>query len=80
MREGDSYIAYTPSLDLSTYGQSYEQAKKRFEEIVNIFFGEIIENGTLDEVLSNLGWEKKESKWNPPVLISQELQTIRLSA
>ena len=35
-REGDKYIAYTPALDLSTCGDSSEQAKRRFEEIVKI--------------------------------------------
>ena len=32
LREGDSFIAYTPALDLSTVGDTLEQAQKRFEE------------------------------------------------
>ena len=80
LKEGNKYIAYTPTLDLSTYGKSEEQAKKRFEEVVNIFFEELIELGTIDKVLTNLGWQKIQAKWNPPIVISQEIQTVRMLA
>jgi len=57
IKEGKSYIVYTPALDLSTSAENYEQAKKRFSEIVNIFFEEIIKKGTLENVLGDLGWK-----------------------
>jgi len=78
--EGKKYIAYTPALDLSTSGGSYEEAKRRFGEIVNIFFDELIKMGTLEEVLRGLGWKRVQAKWSPPVVISQESQTIRVPA
>lgn len=80
LREGKKYVAYTPALDLSTSGKSYAEAKRRFEEIVNIFFEELIKKGTLEEVLLDLGWKRIRAKWNPPVVISQESQTVRVSA
>ncbi len=80
LREGKRYIAYTPALDLSTSGKNYEEAKKRFKEIVNIFFEELIKKGVLEEVLSDLGWRRAQAKWNPPVVISQESQTVRVAA
>lgn len=80
LREDKKFIAYTPVLDLSTSGDSYEEVKKRFGEIVNIFFEELIKKGTLDEVLRDLGWRHVRAKWRPPVMISQESQTIRVSA
>lgn len=79
LKEGNKYVAYTPALDLSTCGNSYQQAKKRFAEVVDIFFAELIDNGTLEEVLSGLGWKKTQATWNPPVLISQELQAVRFA-
>ncbi|MFA5188558.1 MAG: hypothetical protein WC460_04310 [Patescibacteria group bacterium] len=78
LREGKQYIAYTPALDLSTSGKTYKEAKKRFEEIVNIFFEELIKKGTVDEVLQDLGWKRVLSKWNPPIVISQESQSISI--
>ena len=80
IKEGKSYIAYTPVLDLSTSGKNYEEVKKRFSEIVNIFFEEIIKKGTIENVLKDLGWKKVQAKWNPPVLVSQESQNIKVLA
>jgi hypothetical protein len=67
--EGDKVIAYSPALDLSTFGNSEEQARKRFIEATTIFLDEITEMGTLDEVLEECGWHKSKTKpaWTPPV-------------
>ena len=78
LREGKKYVAYTPALDLSTSGRTYEEAKRRFGEIVSIFFEELIKKGTLDEVLRDLGWKRVQAKWSPPIIISQELQSVRV--
>ena len=78
LREDKKYVAYTPALDLSTSGNDYEEVKKRFNEIVNIFFEELIKRGTLENVLKNLGWKRFQTKWNPPVVISQESQSVKV--
>jgi len=75
-REGKYFIAYSPVLDLSTSGKDYEEAKRRFQEVVEIFFEELIKKGTLKEVLKELGWQKINRKWQPPSLISQEYVSI----
>ena len=80
LREGRRFIAYAPALDLSTSGKSFEETKKRFEEITSIFFEEIIKQGTAEEVLENLGWEKHEKMWVPPLVIGHESHTIRAPA
>ncbi len=61
IKEGKKYIAYTPVLDLSTSANTFEGAKKRFEELVCVFFEELIKRGTFEEVLRNLGWKKAGS-------------------
>ena len=78
LREGKSYIAYTPALDISTVGKTHEEAQKRFVELVEIFFQELSEMGTLEEVLKSLGWSKVRSKWFSPVVVSQN--SILISA
>lgn len=72
LKEGNRFIAYTPALDLSTSGTTYNQARERFQEAVTIFFEEVIARGTVGEVLENLGWQKIQAQWQPPVLVSQE--------
>lgn len=78
LREGDQFVAYTPALDLSTAGDTFEQAKERFNEIVQIFFEECFSMGTLDQVLSDLGWKKKNSEWNPPTVVAQDTQIVNV--
>lgn len=75
-KEGKYFIAYSPALDLSTSGRSYEEAKKRFNEVVKIFLQELTRKGTLEEVLKNLGWQKIRQRWQPPLVISPEYVSI----
>lgn len=79
LKEGDAFIAYSPSIDISTVGKTFEEAQKRFEEIVNIFFEELIKMGTLEDVLTNLGWTKKNKELTPPLVISNQLQQFSLN-
>ena len=79
LREGKKFIAYTPALDLSTTANSYAKAKERFNEIVEIFFEELIRKNTLKEVLENFGWHKMNARWKPPVVIAQESETVTVN-
>ena len=78
LREGKKFVAHTPVLNLSTSANSFEKVRERFNEIVNIFFEELIKRGTLEDVLQDLGWRKVQRKWTPPVVVSQESQTVRV--
>lgn len=77
-REDDAFIAYTPALDLSTSGKSFKVVRKRFDEVVKIFFEELAEAGTLGEVLESYGWKKVKHEWQPPVLVAQESASIQV--
>lgn len=82
IKEGNKFIAYSPALDLSTSGDTLEQVRNRFEEISAIFFEECVRMGTLDDVLRDLGWQKKvpvlpsDLGWIPPIIIGQENQMV----
>ena len=58
IKEKNNIIANAPSLDLSTSGKTLKQSKSRFKEILLIFIQELIEMGTLEDVLLENGWEK----------------------
>lgn len=80
-REANKFIAYSPALDLSTCGDTQEQAKKRFEEITQIFLEETDKMGTIEDVLLECGWKKvghSQRHWQPPVYIGQTQKEIRL--
>jgi predicted RNase H-like HicB family nuclease len=78
IKEGKYFIAYTPLLDISTSGKTFEQAKQRFIELVQIFLEELMHKGTLDKTLKELGWERVDHKWTPPTVISQESVEVSL--
>ena len=78
LREGKQFVAYAPALDLSTSGQTLEQAKKRFAEAVQIFFEECQRLGTLLEVLVDLGWQKGKNTLTPPAVVAQDYQQFRV--
>ncbi|MBN2350350.1 MAG: hypothetical protein JXJ22_16040 [Bacteroidales bacterium] len=69
LKEGDTFVAYCPALELSSYGGSEEKAKQRFEEEIKIFFDETAKKGTLEKYLLKQGWtltKKPVPKYNPP--------------
>jgi len=78
LKEANQFVAYTPVLDLSTSGATLEEAKNNFTEAVGIFFDEIIEMGTLEDVLLDLGWKKKNEDFIPPVIVSQGMESVRV--
>lgn len=55
-KEGKSFIAYSPALDLSTSASTYKKAQSRFLEAIELFLEELVEMGTLDTVLFRQGF------------------------
>jgi hypothetical protein len=86
IKEGKSVVAYSPALDISTAGKDKKETQKNFEEMVSIFFKDIIERNTIKDVLSDLGWKKKSktirrqnpiSGWTQPN-ISQDIIPVKI--
>lgn len=72
-KEGKTFVAYTPALDLSTCGSTYEEAQRRFGKALEIFFEECIKHGTLDEALQAYSWQrvgKPSPHWIPPLVVA----------
>ena len=78
LREGDQFVAHSPALDVATSADTFEKAKKRFGESVEIFFEELMAKGTLDEVLQELGWKKVRRQWQPPMVVAHESESVRV--
>ena len=78
IKEGKSFVAHTPALDISTVGDTLDEARARFEEAVNIFFEETIKEGTLDDALAELGWEKRKKQYYPPVIVDHTSKSFSI--
>lgn len=72
-KHGRKFVAYSPALDISTVGKSEKEAKDRFAELVEIFFGEVEENSSIETVLRELGWKKVRKQWQPPKVTHQSV-------
>lgn len=78
--EGEKVVAYSPALDLSTYGDTEEQARKRFAEAASLFLDELTKMGTLAEVLEEYGWHKDKRTWSPPSYRSCTEEPVQIPA
>jgi hypothetical protein len=79
-QQDDVFVAFTPALDISTYGESKVEAKKNFEELVNTFFSEFEDARELEEVLSSLGWTKQNANWQPPKEVEHKVEKFNVPA
>ena len=80
-REQKTYVVYCPILDLSSCGKTLHEAQERFARAVNLFIEELEEMGTLDQVLTELGWHKQEhprKEWIPPQILKHSQLDIRV--
>ncbi len=80
-KEGEMFVSYSPALDLSSCGSTFEEAKKNFDEALHIFFQECLKHGTLEVTLESCGWKKSHKdpvQWQPPVLVGQESMAVGL--
>lgn len=75
-REGKHFVAYSSVLDLATSARTHAGALQRFHEAAGIFFEELEDLGTTEEVLSELGWHTVGGRQQPPVVISTDLVDV----
>ena len=67
-KEGDTYIAYCPSLDLSGYYMTEESARADFDYMLSDYLSDQLRNGTLRADLASHGWKVGKAKGNEPDL------------
>lgn len=82
-REDNCFVVYCPDLELSSYGDTVEEAQRNFCEVVAIFFDDIVKRGTVEEVLAECGWQrvnaKPHPKWVPPAFVAEKHLRLSIS-
>ena len=61
--EGDCFVGYCRELDVSSFGDTPEDAKASLQEVVNGFLEQCELSGTLNKVLVDSGFEEKNDVW-----------------
>ncbi|MDF0591833.1 hypothetical protein [Candidatus Methanocrinis natronophilus] len=64
-REDAFFVGLAPELDVSSFGESLDEAKRSLEEAVLAFLEECEAMGTLDEVLQEAGFRWEGDLWIP---------------
>ena len=79
-KQGDYFVAYCPALELSSYGDSVEDAKAGFDDSMDIYLEYCEEHGTLEQDLIKHGWTivRKPNKLAPPFRVKLDIPAGQL--
>ncbi len=69
-KEGATYVAYVPELDVSSCGATEEGARKSIRDAVEGFIETSRDMGTLTEILEEAGYVREGDAWRAPEFVS----------
>lgn len=75
-REGDVYVGVCPDLDVSSFGETIEEARQSLREALEAFSEECEAMGTLTDVLEEAGFVQQDRSWLPRQPVSAELLSV----
>ena len=79
--ERDSYVAYTPELDVSSCGKSVDEARRNLLTVVRLFIEEAEKLGTLNQILDEAGYVPDgNGGYKPPRLIATEAMSVAMGS
>jgi len=71
-KESDVYVAVSPELNVSSFGETIEDARMSVKEAIEAFLEECEIMGTLEEVLEESGFSKVNDSWKSRKPVSEE--------
>jgi predicted RNase H-like HicB family nuclease len=75
-KEEDVYVGLAPDLNVSTFGETLEEARQSLQEAVEAFVEECQRMGTFEEVMEEAGFVKRGDSWVSRQPVMAELLTI----
>ena len=75
-REGERYVGLAPELDVSSFGETLEDARGSLQEALEAFIEECEAMGTLGDVLEEGGFERRRDLWLPRQPLAAELLSV----
>ena len=77
-KEADVYVALSPDLSVSSFGETVEEARISIKEAIEGFVEECERMGTLEDVLEESGFSKIDDSWHSRKAIAEEDLAIAL--
>lgn len=78
-REGRQYVAHAMPIDVMSSGPTPEDARAAVDEAVRLFVETARDSGTLEEVLLECGYERREGDWVSPEFIGVERHQVAVA-
>lgn len=78
LKEGGTFICYSPAFDLAAHGDSFEDAQESFAKTLKLFVAQVTKKWTWPKVLEEYGWVKIKKEWTPPRIISQGSTNVEI--
>jgi predicted RNase H-like HicB family nuclease len=76
-KEEKTFISYCPKLDVSSCGNTVDEARTNLKTAVRLFLEEAAKMGTLEDILEESGYERINfDHWATPRLVATELMSI----
>ena len=73
IKDGEQWVSYAPSLQLTSYGNTQQEAKDGFAEALDIFMEHTACKGTLERLLIEYGWVLSRSNYAPPPALTDSV-------
>jgi predicted RNase H-like HicB family nuclease len=77
-KEGGAFVAYVPALDVSSCGDTEEEARRNIRDAVRGFLEASAGLGSLEEILREAGYEPEGDGWRPPELVAVDRLTMTI--
>lgn len=77
-KEGETYVAYVPELEVSSCGTTPDQARRNIQDAVRGFLEASDEIGTLQEILEEAGYRHEGNSWRAPEFVALDHLTLSL--
>ncbi len=77
-KEGRTFVAHAPELDVSSCGGTKEKAMRNLKEAVRLFLEESEKMGTLERILEEAGYLKRRGRLEGPKLVSTRRVSLHL--
>lgn len=61
-------MSYNPELEVASQGKTPEEAEKMLKKAIGLFIKTAKKIGTLNQVLEETGFVKKEKRWFAPAI------------
>lgn len=77
-KEGETFVAHVPELNVSSCGDTAEEARRMIGEAMTLFIETAKDAGTLDEILTGAGYRFEDGRWREPELVGVEHMQVGL--